>query len=242
MNATIAASNPKQQIYDYASLLTKDEIGKLESMAETYGVKRETDIVILTTNDTKGKDVVEYMQDFYDENALGYDKPHGNTVILTVDMQHRDVYLAGFYKAKEYFDDYRLDLMREKITPDLSSGDYYHAFHSYIQTSYQYMGIRPGVDPNNILLNRWFQIIASLAAGAIAVSVMAYRSGGRISVNETTYRDMDHSTVIRRRDDYVRTTTTKRKKPPANPNGGGRGGGGGMSKGGHSHSGSRGKF
>ena len=64
------------------------------------------------------------MQDFYDENAPGYDQPHGNTAILTLDMQNRDVYLAGFIKAEDYLDDSRLDLIRDKITPDLSSGNY----------------------------------------------------------------------------------------------------------------------
>ncbi|WP_306434437.1 YgcG family protein [Paenibacillus sp. J2TS4] len=243
-NTVSAASDTEPKVYDYAKLLNTEEIEKLEALANKYGAKRETDLIILTTNDTEGKDVVEYMQDFYDDKAPGYDKPHGNTAILTIDMEHRDVYLAGFYKAKVYLDDSRLDLIRDKITPDLSSGNYYDAFSTFIKTSYKYMGIRPGVDPDNPFFNLWFQLIVSVGVGGAIVGFMLYTSGGRVTVNEGTYRDFKNSRVLDQRDDYIRTTVTKRRKP-SQSSGSGRssgGGGGGMTGGGHSHSGSRGKF
>jgi uncharacterized protein len=158
-------------------------------------------------------------------------------------MQHREVYVAGFYKGEKYLDDDRCSLVREKITPDLSSANYYEAFDSFIKTSYKYMGIRPGVNPNNIIFNRWFQIIASLAVTGIAISIMTYNSGGRITVNEGTYRDFSNSRVIDRRDNYIRTSVTRIRKPSDdNHNSRGSGSGGGVSSGGHSHSGSRGSF
>lgn len=242
-----AAPNRKQRVYDLAELLTFDEKEDLEKIADKYSTKRETDFIILTTNNEENKDIVIYMEDFYDENALGYDKPHGNTAILTIDMKNREVYLAGFYKGKEYLNDYRLDLIQDKIAPDLSEGNYYEAFRSFIKISYKYMGIRPGVDPNNILFNIWFQIIASLGVAGISVGIMMYNSGGKVTVGEGTYRDFSNSRVIDRRDNYLRTTVSKRRKPSNNNNssgGGSRGGGGGggVSRGGHSHSGSRGKF
>lgn len=243
INAAMAAPKTKQRIYDFAGLLTPKEIMELEEISDKYSAKRDTDIVILTTDDTGGRDVVKYTEDFNDEKALGYDKPHGNCAILTIDMQHREVHVAGFYRGEEYLDNDRCSLVREKITPDLSSANYYEAFDSFIKTSYKYMGIRPGVNPNNIIFNRWFQIIASLTIAGIAVSVMAYNSGGRITVNEGTYRDFSNSRVIDRRDNYIRTSVTRIRKPSDdNQNSGGSGGGGGVSSGGHSHSGSRGSF
>ncbi|WP_315119694.1 TPM domain-containing protein [uncultured Clostridium sp.] len=246
-NVAIAASDAKQRIYDFAGLLTPEEIEELEVISSKYSAKRKTDMVILTSNDMEGKDVVKYMQDFYDEEALGYDKPHGNCAILTIDMENREVYLAGFYLGKEYLDDSRLDLIRSKITPDLSQGDYYKAFHDFIKTSYKYMGIRPGVNPDNVVFNLGFQIIASLATAGIIVGIMAHNSGSKITVNEGTYRDSNNSRIIQRRDDYIRTTVTKVRKPSQNTSsnsssGGGGGGGGGVTSGGHSHSGSRGSF
>ncbi len=74
-NKVVAAANPKQLVYDFAGLLDQAEIMELEAMAHKYGAKRNTDIIILTTSDTKGKDIVPYTEDFYDEKAFGYDKP-----------------------------------------------------------------------------------------------------------------------------------------------------------------------
>ena len=242
----LGQSNSKERIYDFANLLTKEEKIELENIANKYSPKRETDFIILTISDPMGKDIIDYMEDFYNENGLGYDKPHGNTAILTIDMKNRDVYLAGYYEAEKYLDDYRLDLIRDKITPDLSQGNYYDAFYTFIKTSYKYMGIRPGVNPENILFKFWFQIIISLGIAGITVGTMAYNSGGRITVNAATYQDPINSKILNRRDTYLRTDITKRKKPSDNNSSGGsssgRSSGGGVSRGGHSHSGSRGKF
>lgn len=239
-----SAEKTKQYVYDFANLLAEDEIAQLEQLAEKYGAKRSTDFIILTTNGAEGKDIEQYMGDFYDEMGLGYDKAHGNTAILTIDMKQRDVYLAGFYKAEQYLDSSRLDSIRHKITPDLSSGNYYDAFEGFIKISYKYMGIKPGIDPDNILFNLWFQIAASIGLAAIVVTIMAYSSGGKVSIHAKTYEATDTSRILQRKDQYVRTTTTRRRKPKNNSGGGGKGGGfgGGITGGGHSHSGSRGKF
>ncbi|WP_349774060.1 TPM domain-containing protein [Lederbergia lenta] len=244
VNPVVTANEPKQHIYDYANLLDQDEIENLEALAHKYGTKRETDFIILTTKDTDGKAVVRYMQDFYDDNALGYDKPHGNTAILTISMKNRDVNVSAFYKAKEYLDNDRVTLVREKITPNLSKGNYEQAFETFIKTSYKYMGIKPGIDPDNLLFNIWFQLIASLVLAGLIVSVMVYNSGGKRTISEKTYRDSNSSKVLQRRDTYIRTSTSKRKKPSNNSSsGGGRSsGGGGVTRGGHSHSSSSGKF
>lgn len=239
---TNAAAEIKMLIYDKAELLTQEEYDELNRMANEYGAKRETDIIILTTNNMENIDVVDITEDFYDEMGLGYDKAFGNAVILTLDMNNRDVYLAGFYKAEKYLDDGRLDKIRNKITPDLSSGDYKLGFKKYIKTSYKYMGFEPGVNPDNILFNIWFQLGAAIAIGGIVVGIMAYRSGGRVTVNRRTYEDANSSGIVDRQDRYIRTTVTKTKIPKNNGGGGSGGGGGGVTRGGHSHSGSRGKF
>jgi uncharacterized protein len=156
-------------------------------------------------------------------------------------MKNREVYLAGFYKGKEYLDDGRLDKIRHKISPALTSGDYELAFQTYILTVHKYMGFRPGVNPDNILFNIWFQLAVSLGIAAIIVGMMAYRSGGRVTVNRQTYEDASTSGILDHRDQYLRTSVSKRKIEK-NSGGGRSGGGGGTTGGGHSHSGSRGSF
>ncbi|WP_349304928.1 TPM domain-containing protein [Paenibacillus sp. Marseille-Q4541] len=239
---TNTSTTDKQLIYDEAGLLTPEQVNRLNAMANQYGAERETDIIVYTSLNTENKDEMVMTEDFYDEHAPGYDKPHGNAVILTLDMYNRDIYLAGFYKAEEYLDDSRLDQIQTKITSDLVNGDYELAFEKYIQTVHEYMGYRPGVNPENILFKFWFQLVVSLGLGGVIVGVMAYRSGGRVTVNRQTYEDASTSGILDRQDRYLRTTVTKRKIERNNNNNGPGGGGGGISKGGHSHSGSRGSF
>lgn len=238
------AANEKQRVFDDAELLTDEEIKSLEEIAHESSVNHETDFIILTTEDADGKKPTKYMQDKYDDMGFGYDKKHGNAAVLIISMLERDVEFAGFYKAETYLDDDRLDMIRHKITPDLSNENYFRAFETFIKTGDKYMGYRPGVNPENILFKWWFQIIISLSIASIALGSMIYNSGGRVTTNAGTYRDSNRSRILKKRDRYLRKTVTKRRKPKPQNSGSGRGGGGGggMTSGGHSHSGSRGKF
>ncbi|WP_409271876.1 TPM domain-containing protein [Neobacillus sp. SCS-31] len=268
-------------IYDNAHLLTDDESAELQQVASEYGKERETAFIIITLDGTNGKDIVQYVEDFYDEHGPGYDQPHGNTAFLAIDMNERDVYLAGFKKAEQYLDDSRLDLIREELTPDLSGGQYFAAFSTFMNRAYEYMGIEPdvgngsytgnGSDVGNgsymdngsivspqvnnhyefadqpsttIFFRWWFQLIVSLIIAGVVVMIMAYGAGGRVTVNARTYMDSHRSKVVNQYDNFVRQTVTKQRKPSTNTNSGigGGGGGGGVTRGGHSHSGSRGKF
>lgn len=237
-----AAAEVRSLIFDEAGLLSKEERDELNTLANEYGAERETDFIILTADSAPNNDYELMTENFYDEHAPGYDKPHGNAVILTLVLSTRDVHLEGYYKGEEYLDSGRLDKIRDKITPDLSSGDYKQAFEQYIKTAHRYMGYEPGVNPDNILFNIWFQLGCAMAIGAIAVGVMAYRSGGRVTVNRRTYEDASTSGILEHEDRYIRTTTTKRKIERNTGGGSGGGGGGGVSRGGHSHSSSSGKF
>lgn len=112
------------------------------------------------------------------------------------------------------------------------------AFETYIQLSYKDMGIKPGVNPDNIFFTWWFQLIAAIAVGGIAVSIMLYHAGGKVTVNGSTYMDQRTSDVIDQYDTYIRTTVTRERKPSDKDSGSD----GGVTKGGTSYSGSRGSF
>jgi len=252
-----------QYIYDFAKLLTDQEVAELQDLSSKLGEERDTAFLIITVNGTDGKDIRQYVEDIYDEQAPGYDQPHGNTAILAINMQERDVYLAGFKKAEQYLDDGRLDQIRDIITPDLSEGHYFQAFSAFLNTSYEYMSNEPsggsdgysgygsvgspegyngnnsGDNPENIFFQWWFQLVASFIVAGIVVALMAYRSGGRVTVNAQTYMNTHQSKVVSKYDNYVRQTVTRQRKPSNNTK---SGGGGGITSGGHSHSGSSGKF
>ncbi|MBT2764494.1 TPM domain-containing protein [Paenibacillus sp. ISL-20] len=238
----VKAADDKPLIFDEANLLSPEERDELNAMANEYGAERETDFMILTVGRVENDDYETWTENFYDEYAPGYDRRHGNTVILTIVLDTHDVHLEGYYKAEKYLDSGRLLKIQNKITPDLSRGNYKQAFEKYIKTAHRYMGFEPDMNPDNILFNLWFQLGSAAAIGAIAVGVMAYRSGGRVTVNSHTYEDTSTSGILNQQDRYVRTTVTKQKIERNTSSGSGGGGGGGVSSGGHSHSSSSGKF
>ncbi|TDL52657.1 hypothetical protein E2R60_15615 [Paenibacillus dendritiformis] len=236
-----AVAKEKQLIFDTAELLTSQEVEELNALANQYGAERETDFLIVTISGPDAYDVKKMTQDFYDNYGPGYDKPHGNAAILMVDMTHREVYLAGFYKAKTYLDDDRLDKIRSKISSDMSDGEYKLAFQKYIQLAHKYMGFRPEVNPDNLFFNTWVQLGIAMLIGGSIVTLMVLRSGGRVTVNSRTYENSSTSGVVAREDKYLHTNTTRRKIERSSSSGS-SGGGGGTTSGGHSHSGSRGSF
>ena len=89
----VNADGDKQLIFDDANLLSSEERNELNAMANKYGAERETDFMILTVDRVENVSVKQWTEDFYDEYAPGYDKPHGNTAILTIVMDSNDVHI-----------------------------------------------------------------------------------------------------------------------------------------------------
>ena len=253
------------RIFDEAGLLTSSEYEALNDLSLDYGEEAGIGIYILTHDNPDAVDAEVYIENFYDNGD------YGNSVFLLIDMYHRDVVIEGYGTAESYIHSGRGDAIRDEITPYLSDGEYGTAFQIFIKRSaaymeddsqlnydfdysydsegnYVYEGGSTYNDPaKNVLTNLWFQLLISLGIGGIAVGVMAYNAGGRMTAGGNTYMDSNHSGLIGRRDLYLRTTVTRVRKPQNNNNnsrGGFNAGGfrGGVSSVGHSHSTSRGKF
>lgn len=198
----------------------------------------------MTINDETLGDGELYLEQMYDNIGFGYDKKFGNTAMVVIDMYTREVIIVGFGEAEAYLNSDRIHLMINKMTPFLSDGDYNTALTKFIKLSSQYMKINPSLNPDNLFLKLWFQAIISFVIGLVVVAIMAFQSGGKITVNEETYLDHNDSKILAKQDDYIRTTLTKVQKPKPTNTGSGSGGGlgGGTSSGGHSHSSGRGSF
>ncbi|MCR4650645.1 MAG: TPM domain-containing protein [Lachnospiraceae bacterium] len=122
-----------QRVFDYADKLNDADEQKLNDTIHEYEKKARTDIVVVILNENltdyvERKDIVVpvseqvmvYADDFADENALGYDQPHGSAVVF-VDNWSREadgrlyswistsgdmIHLLPRWKAEEIMDSY----------------------------------------------------------------------------------------------------------------------------------------
>ncbi|MFD1386886.1 TPM domain-containing protein [Oceanobacillus sp. FSL W7-1293] len=241
-----AVSAEKQYIYDDANIFTDNERTDLEQRAAEYSEENEIDILILTKDESDGRDIQKYIDDFYDEQGPGYDGEHGDTVFMGLDFSgpsgERDVAVSGFYKGEEYVGPERAQQLADDLVPDLRNNDYYDASLLYFEKIERYMGVNPSINPDSIFLQTWFQLLAAVIIGAVIVGSMIFNMGGRVTTNASTYLDADNSRIKSKSDRYLRQTVTK-TKIQKNNSGGGRGGGSiGRTGGGHSRSSGRAKF
>jgi uncharacterized protein len=236
-----------QRVYDEAELLTTEEIQALEEEAAAHFEEWDTDFIILTAQDTEGQTIQEYMGETSDRLAEEFSRAEDNMVVLTLILtpDHREAAVNGFGRGEEYMDDARADAILDHIIPDLADGNYYQAFSLFYEKADDYLAVRPGVNPDSIFLNTFFQLAVSIILAGVIVFALVYRSGGRNTVSAGTYLDRNQTRVIRKRDRYLRKTVTRRKRPSSNNKSGGSGGpriGGGMTGSGRSFSGSSRRF
>lgn len=239
----VQAKNPAEtRVYDEAEVLSEMQLERLEVMAEEYSEKRELDFLIFTIKDVS-QDIEDYMDDFYDDSAPGYNKAHGDVAMLGLDMTERDIVLLGFGKAEKELDPDRLTMIREEVTPHFSEENYYDGFEQFILLADEYMNYKPGVNPHNPFYKTSVQLLIALVIGGTIVGAMVFRMNPRMTTNAQTYHDGQRSKILHRHDRFIRRTVTKRRKPKQSSGGSGGGSGGiGRTSGGFSRSSSRGKF
>ncbi|SHO48477.1 TPM domain-containing protein [Anaerocolumna xylanovorans] len=188
-------------------------------------------------------------------------------MLVYIGEDRRNVTIHGYGKAEYYVNNDRIEHILDDLSPFLKEKKYKKAFVEFAKESAYYMNESEGVKeapasndpdsgnyygessydgPSNYygeekespFYNTLVQLGIALVIGAVSVAVMAFNSGGRMTVQGKDYMDGSNSGILESSDDYLRTTTTRVKKPtPQSDDGPRSSGGGGVSSGGHSHSG-----
>jgi len=229
------------KVIDDAQLFSKEEIDSLTTLAEKKGKKREISYYILTTEDTGSGDIEDFTDQFYHAEIQTDDK-EVDAIVLAIDMKHREVDIGGFGEMADYLSDERVDMVHDDIANDLSSGSYYKAMETFLDSSYKYSGFKLDANPKNPLYNIFVQLLLAIIVGGGIVWSMVNQAGGKVTTNRRTYENSNQSKVLRHRDRYIRTSVTKRRNPKQNnSSGGGRSGRGGgrMTSGGSRRSGGK---
>lgn len=244
--ANAATDENITRIYDYANTLSNSEKEDLEKLAESYYQETGNNYLIVTTKTREEYDYSHssfpeedcelYSEAFYKSFIEMYGNTYNNCTILTIDLSsNRYADISGQKDLKTKLDDNRCTKAFNKIKSNLSNKDYVKAYTKYMKTVNRYQKIKPGINPDNILLKIWFQLLISIIVGAIIIGIMVYQSGGKMTANGQTYLNRERSKILRKDDYYIRTHTTRTKRETSSNNSsvGGSSGGGSSSGGSH---------
>ena len=253
---------------DNADLLSNYEeqhlLTEIEKLRSEYGY----DIIIHTTYDTEGKDIVSYCDDYYDEGDYAEDG-----LIFVISMAERDYYTSTCGTLVDSLPDYQIDYICASVTPYLSEGSYFSAFEEYLRGLNSYFGgyesgeISPDIhygddyyytddyytdnyqpSVKGYVIREFILILIAFIIAFVITTIIKSKMNTAVKQRDADNYIVGGSFVLSgQRDAFIGTHTARRAIPKYNnTNHGGRvgggGGGGHISSGGVRHGGSGGKF
>lgn len=241
----------EERVFDYADKMTDEEEAALRDTIREAELRCGLDIIVLTLDETledyakSYESVIGYLEpyqytmvyadNFYDEYAFGFDKPHGDGVIL-VDNWYREsdggVYswMSTSGRAENDFEqddiDYVLDMCLDYVEDDPA-----YAYTYFVELVADHM------DPNYSLAKDMgmFSAIIGLIVGVIFFFINRGGKIGNKTVESKAYVKKQNTKVLERQDIFITKTMTRKKIETQNNKSGG--GGSHISAGGHSHGG-----
>ena len=242
----------EERVFDYADKMTDEEEAALRDTIQEAELRCGLDIIVLTLDETledyakSYESVIGYLEpyqytmvyadNFYDEYAFGFDKPHGDGVIL-VDNWYREsdggVYswMSTSGRAEDDFEqddiDYVLDMCLDYVEDDPA-----YAYGYFVDLVAEHM------DPNYNLgkdLGGGISVLVGLVAGIIFFFANRGGKKGKKTVEAGTYVKSQKANIMENQDIFITKTRSRRKIETQTTTR--SGGGGHISAGGHSHGG-----
>lgn len=251
-------------IRDGAALLSQEERKDLNELSWKICDEQNFQIVIVTVNSTGGRDIAEYADDMY--SSSGYLE---DGVLFMLDMYNREWCVSTAGRGIGALSDYTIDRIMDDILYQLTAGDYYEAFRSFILEcsdcvadydngtyvpdeddyyEYQYDNNsghthkKQGVSPAWIPGSLGIGIFSALFATGRMKSEM---NNVRSQTNASNYTKKGSLNLTEQQDTFLYNTVSRVPKPKdddRSSHGGGNFGGGVHMTGGVSHGGHGGHF
>ncbi len=228
----------EQKVYDNADLLTDIQEQELQRECIRIGEKYKTDIIILTTNDSRYMSSEQYAEKFVVENDIGYDdNPIDKAcIVYLIDMDDREVYLY-LGGVTQYYLESKWDGMTDTSVSYLRSQNYYEACTRFLSDTEYYIGKKYDEFQkkyqekwNNFngnytsfkdeyikepffafLKNPFYCVLIALGVALISIAIMAQKNKSKMTANGETYMDRKKFRMHRQLDHFIRTTTVKQK-------------------------------
>lgn len=126
-----AALSDAPRLTDDADLLTPAEEASLLALLDEQSEIWEFDITVCTVDSLEGKDALTYADDFYDTMGYGY-TADSDGILFLIAMEEREWAFSTCGYGITVFSDYDLDILADRLLPDLSGGNYARAFEIYV--------------------------------------------------------------------------------------------------------------
>lgn len=141
------AAEDTQKVYDYYGYFTQEEINDLEKLCAKYGEKGKLDIVMIIADGIDGKTPTNYMEDFYDDMAFGYDQEFGDTSMILINLEedNRWVEIQSYGQAQYYINNDRTEYILDDVSDILKNQKYYDALEEFAKQAAYYMNEEKGV-------------------------------------------------------------------------------------------------
>ena len=234
-----------ERVFDYADVLTDEEENSLREVIAKTELKTESDIVIVTLNESlvdyaaqyedkigrvsTDKCVMVYADNFYEEHKFGYNKANGDGVLL-LDNWYREadghVY-SWMCTTGKIEDAYSSEMIDTTLNASLATVDTnpYFAYKCFVDLYARDMEDTSGSIAD--LIHPFFIFLLALIVAVIfLIANLSWRKG-KVTVNETTYVAGGRPTMKRKEDNFLYKNVTKRRIETSSGGSGGGGGGGG---------------
>lgn len=213
-------------VWDQAGLLTSEEEESLNETCQQIANAHEVGISIITVEDFGGGDIKEWQRQLYAEYDLGVgDSDSG--VMLAVSMAERDWGMVAFGDAQDVFTTYCRERIAGEFLDDLSEGNYYDSFSTYLMLCDEFLTAAEEGTPYSeeepyrenipvpVIIGAAFFI--SLIVSLLIVMSWKKSMNIRIQQNEAAmYFDRESFVLTRDADMFLYHTVSRRAKPKDN--------------------------
>lgn len=212
-------------VKDSLNLLKEEELRDVQSLIEGAVRDYNLDVVIVMTDDTKGKSSMEFADDYYDYNGFGVGEDYSGLLML-INMKEREIWISTTGRAIDIYTDTRISDMVSAVGGFLSNGDYYNGCKMFVSKVRYYAekgvpigqyrvdtGVDAGTYPERIIrqIKSIYVYITAAVIALIATIIVSLSSKGKVTINNLTYEEEGSFLLTATADDYLREMTTRVK-------------------------------
>lgn len=238
---TNTSCKTQERVFDYGNLLTDGEEDALRRLIAKREAQIGCDIVLVTLNEPVGDSMnalMNYADDFYDENQFGYDKAWGDGVLLVDNWYsfgdyNGDTWLSTSGRVEDKYSTAMINSLLDHVCYVVNENPY-EAYTRYVNRVYEDMsaGTFAGLHMSDYLI----LVIAAVVTAIYLLTNLSANKGKRTTTAHT-YTVQGNAVLHDKQDAFLTKHVKTRRIESSSSGRSGGGGGHHISSGGHSHGG-----